>query len=59
MSKYKWIKIKDVRGDVYEFEDCEALSIFGVVIIFYEAPIGVVKKFFIKRNLISYEFLTK
>ena len=55
--KLRWIRIKDVLGEIYEFEDCEASEAFGKLIIFYQAPLGLVKKEFVRKNLISIEKL--
>lgn len=55
--KYRWIKLKDVTGETYEFEDCEMRETFLSIIIFFVAPIGTVKKVFFKRSLVSFEFL--
>lgn len=55
--KYKWIKIKDVLGEKYEFEDCEMSEAFGKVVVYFQAPLGVVKKEFVRKNLISIEKL--
>ena len=55
--KYKWIKLKDILGEKYEFEDCEVSEAFGKVIVYFQAPLGVVKKEFLRRNLISIEKL--
>lgn len=59
MKQYRWIKIKDVRGDTYEFEDCKVCSLPGQIIIFFTAPIGTVRKVFYKRNLVSFEYLAE
>lgn len=59
MTKYRWIKIKDVTGDTYEFEDCEMHAYFGRILVYYVAPIGVVKKIFFMKNLVSVEYLSE
>ena len=56
-GKYRWIKIKDVIGETYEFEDCEMKETFLTIIIFFKAPIGVVRKMFFKNSLVSFEYL--
>lgn len=55
MTKYKWIKIKDVTGYEYEFEDAEMKDTFTDVIVYFIAPVGKIKKVFPKRNVISFE----
>ena len=57
MTKYRWIKIKDVLGEIYEFEECNVSERPGTIIIFFVAPIGIVKKQFVKKNLVSFEYL--
>lgn len=56
-GKYRWIKIKDVLGETYEYEDCEMRETFLTIIIFFKAPVGVVKKMFFKNSLVSFEFI--
>lgn len=56
-TKYKWIKLKDVLGETYEYEDCEMKETFLTLIIFFKAPVGVVKKMFFKNSLVNFEFI--
>lgn len=55
--KCRWIRIIDAKGESYEFEDCEMTNGPIIFTVYYKAPIGIVKKAFIKRNLVCYEFL--
>ena len=53
----EWIKLKDINGEEYSYEDCEITTLGSTITIFFTAPIGVVKKCFVKKNLVSYEYL--
>lgn len=55
--KYRWIRIKDITGEVFEFEDADLNELPGRLIIFFPAPLGTVRKDFYKRNLITIEKL--
>lgn len=57
MQKYKWIKVVDINGDKYEYENCEMFLFMGRVEITYSGPIGPVKTFFEERNIISFSFM--
>lgn len=50
--QYRYVKIKDVTGETYEFEDCEAKEGLFSLIIFSKVPIGVMKQVFYKDNII-------
>lgn len=56
--KYRWIKIKDVTGEEHEFEDADVSLFPGKIIIFYPAPLGLVRKDFYTSNVVSFERLT-
>lgn len=58
-TKYRWVKIKDTCGDIYEFEDCSVDKFLGVITVKYVVPIGTIRKLFIERNIISIEYLLK
>lgn len=56
-EKLVWIKLKDITGETYEYEDCEMKEGPFSIIIFFVAPIGTVRKQFFKKNLVSFELL--
>lgn len=56
--KYRFVRIKDVSGEIHEFEDADVNEFFGKIIIFFPAPLGIVRKDFYTKNLISFERLT-
>lgn len=58
MRNYKWIKITDINGETYEFEDCKMIEYFGSIVILFVAPLGTVRKTFYKRNIVSFEYLS-
>ena len=55
--KYKWIRIRDIRGEEYEFEDSEFKTTPLTYIIFFKAPLGIVEACFTRSNVISIEVL--
>ncbi len=57
MTKYRYLKIKDICGETYEFEDCKVDRYFGRLIVDYIVPIGTLRKIFFEKNLISWEFV--
>ena len=56
-EKFLWIKLKDICGETYEFEDCEVKEGPFAITVYYIAPIGTVRKMFFKRNIVSFEYL--
>ena len=56
-EKYIWIKLKDICGETYEFEDCEVKDGPFAITVYFVAPLGTVEKVFLKRNLVSFEYI--
>lgn len=57
MTKYRYLKVKDICGETYEFEDCKVCRYFGRLVVDYIVPIGTLRKIFFEKNLISWEFV--
>lgn len=56
-TKYRWVKVTDICGETHEFEDCTVDCCMGIITIKYIVQVGVVRKQFFKRNVISLECL--
>lgn len=57
MTKLRYLKVKDICGETYEFEDCEVKRWLGEIIVTYIVPLGTLKKVFYEKNIISIEYL--
>ena len=57
--KYKYIKIKDICGETYEYENCTISKCLGRIFISYPVPLGVINKTFIERNTIFIDYLVE
>ena len=57
-EKMVWIKLKDICGDTFEFENCDVKEGPFAITVYFVAPLGTVKKVFLKKNLISFEYLS-
>lgn len=56
MTKQKLVKITDINGQAFEYEDCELLEGLGKLTVFVNVGgDGLLKKTFFTRNLISVE----
>ena len=57
MKKYSWIKVIDILGNKHEYENCDMRFFNGNIEITYKAPLGEVKEFYPKKNVISISYL--
>ena len=57
MAKKRFVKIKDVTGETYEFENCDMYTFIGKVVVYQPVPLGTLQKSFYKKNIIFIEVL--
>lgn len=57
MAKKRYVKIKDVTGETYEFENCDVDIFIGKVVVYHPVPLGMLQKNFYKKNIIFIEIL--
>lgn len=57
MMRFKYVKVKDVTGETFEYENCEVARYFNELHITYPVPLGTIKKVFNMKNIIFVDYL--